>query len=81
MTTASPPVQRPVAVYTDIVDTDPQPGVTLLEQGGFEVRIARSADHDVIASLAEDADALLVGYSPVDRALLQPLPRLRIIAT
>ncbi len=81
MTTASPPVQRPVAVYTDIVDTDPQPGVTLLEQGGFEVRIARSADHDVIASLAEDADALLVGYSPVDRALLQRLPRVRIIAT
>lgn len=72
---------RPIAVYTDIVDTDPQPGIELLEDAGFEVRVAGSADPDVIAELAEHADALLIGYSRIDRDLIARLSNLKIIAT
>lgn len=72
---------RPIAVYTDIVDLDPAPGVALLEQAGFEVRVLGTADPDAIADGAADAAALLVGYSPVTADLLDRLPALEIIAT
>lgn len=71
----------PVAVYTDVVDTDPRPGMALLEQAGFTVRLATSPAPQDIAAVAEDADALLLGYAAVDRSLLARLPALRIIAT
>lgn len=71
----------PVAVYTDVVDTDPSEGVALLQESGFEVRILRSDDPAVIAAQAPDAVALLTGYTRVDEALLDVLPRLRIVAT
>lgn len=71
---------RPVAVYTDVEEIDPQPGIDLLEAAGFEVRVAGSTDADVVAGLAADADALLIGYSQVDRELLERLPDVRIVA-
>ena len=74
-------MNRPVAVYTDIIEIDPRPGVELLEGAGFEVRILGSSDAEDIARVAADADALLIGYSPLNRALLERLKRLRIIAT
>lgn len=70
-----------IAVYTDVVDLDPAPGVALLEQAGFEVRVLGTADPDLIATRAADAAALLVGYSPVTADLLDRLPALEIIAT
>ncbi|MFQ4149679.1 C-terminal binding protein [Arthrobacter sp. LAPM80] len=72
---------RPIAVYTDVVGTDPQPGIELLEAAGFEVRVASSADPAMIAQTAQDAQALLIGYSPVDAELLDRLGELRIVAT
>ncbi|MET3952889.1 C-terminal binding protein [Arthrobacter sp. UYEF36] len=72
---------RPVAVYTDLVETDPQPGIDELEAAGFEVRVADSVDPEVITALASDADALLIGYSPIDRTLISRLGNLKIIAT
>ena len=72
---------RPVAVYTDVLEIDPQPGIKLLEAAGFEVRMANSSDPDVIARTAQGAQALLPGYSPVDGALMDRIPGLRIIAT
>lgn len=71
----------PLAVYTDIVDTDPAPGIALLEEAGFRVEVADSADLEVIARVAADAEALLIGYSPITAGLLARLPRLRIVAT
>ncbi|CAM5734054.1 Glyoxylate/hydroxypyruvate reductase B [Streptomyces hirsutus] len=53
----------------------------MLVDAGFEVRIGDSRDPDVIASLAADAVALIVGYARVDAALLDRLPALRMIAT
>lgn len=72
---------KPVAVYTDVVDTDPGPGVELLEQAGFTVRFARSPAPGDIVAAARDACALLLGYAQVDRPLLDALPALRVVAT
>jgi D-3-phosphoglycerate dehydrogenase len=71
----------PVAVYTDVVDTDPGPGAALLERAGFTVRFARSPAPDDIAAAAADADALLLGYARVDRPLLDALPGVGLVAT
>jgi phosphoglycerate dehydrogenase-like enzyme len=70
----------PIAVYTDLDDLDPGPGVALLEAEGFEVRVLETRDPDVIAGAAVDAAALLVGYARVDDDLLARLPRLRIVS-
>lgn len=74
------PANAPVAVYTDIDDTDVSGGIALLEAAGFTVRIVGSKDAAQIAAVAQDADALLVGYATVDAGLINALPRLKIIA-
>jgi D-3-phosphoglycerate dehydrogenase len=74
-------VKSPIAVYTDVVDTDPRPGVDLLEEAGFAVRFARTPAPADIVAVAEDADALLLGYATVDEPLLAAMPKVRIIAT
>lgn len=70
----------PIAVYTDLDDLDPAPGITVLENAGFEVRVLETRDPDTIATAAADATALLVGYAPVDANLLARLPRVRILS-
>lgn len=72
---------RPVAVITDTEELDPGPGVRILTDGGFEVRVVGSRDPDAIAAAAHDATALIVGYAPIDAALLDRLPELRLLAT
>ncbi|MFJ6559287.1 C-terminal binding protein [Streptomyces sp. NPDC091412] len=72
---------QPVVVYTDLGELDPEPGVRLLTDAGFAVRIAGSRDPGAIAAAAHDAVALIVGYACVDEALLDRLPRLRVLAT
>lgn len=74
-------MRAPIAVYTDVVDTDPGPGVELLESAGFTVRFARTAAPADIIAVAEDADALLLGYAKVDESLLAAIPSVRIVAT
>ncbi|MFJ9161510.1 C-terminal binding protein [Streptomyces griseoviridis] len=74
-------MSHPIVVITDTEELDPGPGVRLLSDAGFEVRLAESRDPDVIAALAHDADALIVGYARVDAALLDRLPKLRVLAT
>jgi D-3-phosphoglycerate dehydrogenase len=71
----------PLAVYSDVVEVDPAPGVALLEAAGLEVRVIGSADPAVIAREAAGAEALLIGYTRVDAALIAALPRLRLVAT
>lgn len=74
-------MSRPLAVYSDIVGTDPSPGIAALEAAGWEVRIAGSEEPATIAAVASDAQALLIGYSPVRAEMLDALPGLRIVAT
>ncbi|MBO1902683.1 C-terminal binding protein [Leucobacter weissii] len=71
---------RPIAVYTDVDDTDPAIGIRLLEEHGFEVRVLGSRDAGEIIAGARDAVALLPGYSPVTREIIEALPRLRIVS-
>ncbi len=71
----------PLAVYTDVVDVDPAPGVALLEDAGFAVRVLGTDDPERIAREAAGAVALLISYTPVTAALLAALPGLRIVAT
>jgi D-3-phosphoglycerate dehydrogenase len=71
----------PLAVYTDVVEVDPAPGIELLEAAGFTVRVLDTTDHAVIAREAADAAVLLNGYTQVDAALLAALPRLELVAT
>ncbi|MCD2098467.1 C-terminal binding protein [Rhodococcus rhodochrous] len=70
----------PIAVYTDLDDLDPTEGIALLEAEGFEVRVLETRDPDTIAAAAADASALLVGYAPVDAALLDRLPQVGIVS-
>ncbi|MDJ1137275.1 C-terminal binding protein [Streptomyces iconiensis] len=72
---------KPVVAFTDVDDLDPEPGVRLLADAGFEVRVVRSRDPDVIAASAAGAVALVVGYARIDAKLLDRLPSLRILAT
>ncbi len=72
---------RPLAVYTDVVDTDPTHGIELLERAGLATRVVGSADPGTIVAGAAGANALLLGYSPVDAAMLDALPDVRVVAT
>ncbi|MFD6040206.1 C-terminal binding protein [Streptomyces koyangensis] len=74
-------MKRPVAVITDTEELDPGPGMRLLADAGFEVRVAGSRDPDAVAAAAHDAVALVVGYARVDGALLDRTPQVRMVAT
>jgi D-3-phosphoglycerate dehydrogenase len=71
--------RRPLAVYTDVDDTDPAAGIALLERNGFEVRVLGTRDPDAIVAGARDADALLPGYAAITREMIAALPRLKVI--
>ncbi|GAB3555989.1 C-terminal binding protein [Spelaeicoccus albus] len=71
---------RPIAVYTDVDDTDPAPGIDLLEKHGFEVRVLGTRDPREIIAGAREADALLPGYAPITREIIEALPRLKVVA-
>lgn len=72
---------RPIAVYSDIVGTDPAPGISALQSAGWEVRVAGSEHPAAVAAVGAEAQALLIGYSPVGVEMLKALPELRIVAT
>ncbi|MBP1325876.1 D-3-phosphoglycerate dehydrogenase [Leucobacter exalbidus] len=71
---------RPIAVYTDVDDTDPTPGIKLLEANGFEVRVLGTRDPQEIIAGAQGAQVLLPGYASVTREMIEALPELRVIA-
>ncbi|MCW2288640.1 D-3-phosphoglycerate dehydrogenase [Leucobacter luti] len=71
---------RPVAVYTDVDDTDPAIGIALLEAAGFEVRVLGTRDAAEIIAGAQDASVLLPGYAAVTREMIEAMPQLRIVA-
>lgn len=73
-------VVKPIAVYTDADDTDITPGVALLEEAGFEVRVLNTRDSQEIIAGAEGATVLLPGYASVTREMIEALPELKIIA-
>lgn len=72
--------RRPIAVYTDVDDTDPAAGIALLKAHGFEVRVLGTRDPAEIVAGAQDADALLPGYAAITQAMIEQLPNLKVIA-
>ena len=72
--------RAPLAVFTDPDELDPEPGRRILEQAGFEVVVVGSRDRATIVDAAQGATALLVGYAPVDRSLLDSLGSVRIVS-
>ena len=73
--------ERPLAVFTDLGELDPSPGIEVLERGGFRVAIAEGPSADQVAGAAREAVALVAGYAKIDAGLLGRLPGLRIVAT
>jgi phosphoglycerate dehydrogenase-like enzyme len=72
--------ERPLAVYTDLDDTEFSAGVRLLEAHGFEVRYLDTQDEAAIVAGAQGATAMLVGYATITRSMIEQLPDLEIIA-
>lgn len=72
--------ERPIAVYTDVDDTDPTSGIRLLEEHGFEVRVLGTRDPQEIIAGAQGATVLLPGYASVTREMIEALPELRLIS-
>ena len=72
-------MSRPVAVYAAL-DDDLAPGIAVLESAGFQVVLADSDDPAILAQVAGDAVALLVGYGMVDEATIRALPALKVVS-
>jgi len=71
---------QPIAVFTDVEDTDISPAAAMLEHAGFETRVLRTRDPQKIIAGAQGAQALLPGYSEITREVIEALPDLRIIS-
>ncbi len=80
MTTTTTTTERPLAVYTDVDDTDPAPGIRLLEDHGFEVRVLGTRNPQEIVAGAQGATVLLPGYAAVTREMIEALPGLKLIS-
>lgn len=70
----------PTAVYVDMADTDTGLGEAMLSEAGFAIRHLDTRDPDQIVRGCHDADALLVGYAPMNEAVLSQLPQLHIVS-
>ncbi|WP_053387603.1 C-terminal binding protein [Leucobacter japonicus] len=76
---------RPLVVFTDTTDLDPEPGRALLERAGaatmlLDLPAAPGMTREFPAG-AEAAVALVVGYARIDAEVLDHLPQVRCIAT
>lgn len=78
-------MSRPLVLFTDQTDLDPEPGRSLLEQAGCDTLLAalpsRAGEPQELPDGAEHAVALVVGYARIDAQLLDRLPGLGCIAT
>nr|MDA8207622.1 hypothetical protein [Actinomycetota bacterium] len=57
---------RPLAVFTDLGELDPAPGIEVLEAGGFRAAVSAGPDADQVAEAAREAVALVAGYARID---------------
>ncbi|MDY6054522.1 C-terminal binding protein [Micrococcus sp.] len=66
---------------TDTGTMDPAEAVEFLEGEGHEVLVLNSTDPELVVEKAPDSEALIVSFIPVDRALMERLPQLKVVAT
>ncbi len=69
---------QPLAVYTDVEDLDPAPGIAALGAAGFEVR--RLSPTEQVTQDAAGCVAILNGYTRLSAETIAALPALRVIA-
>ncbi len=69
----------PLVVITDCDHPDVDPERSVLEAAGTELRLARCRTSEDVAEAAQEADAIIVQYAPVDEAALRALPRCRAV--
>lgn len=70
----------PIAVFTDVEDTDITSATAMLDAAGFDIRVLGTRDPQEIIAGAKGAQALLPGYSEITREVIEALPTLRIIS-
>lgn len=70
-----------LVVVTDTGDLDFTPGLDTLAAAGHHGVVLDATDPDIIAEKAATATGLITSYTSIDRALLDRLPNLRVIAT
>jgi D-3-phosphoglycerate dehydrogenase / 2-oxoglutarate reductase len=68
------------AVYTDVGELGTEPGRSLLERSGFDVGEAFCRTPEELIETGRGASALLVGYAPATREVMEALPSLRIVS-
>lgn len=69
------------ALYADVDELGTQPGRSLLEKAGFEVREARCRRPTDVIEAGAGASALLVGYAPITEEVLATLHTVGIVST
>lgn len=72
---------RPVAVITDVTDLDPQPGIELLTDAGFDVHVLAWDRDRTVPEPARGAVAALVGYARLDDEFFRAFPSIRWVGT
>ena len=80
MSTSAEPLTGFRALYTDTEGIDCSAGIRLLTEAGIGVEVLETRDSAEIVKHAEGVQALLVGYAPITRQMIEQLPELRIIA-
>jgi phosphoglycerate dehydrogenase-like enzyme len=69
------------AVYVDVDPLGTEPGRGILEAAGFEVQEATCREPAEVIEAGAGAAALLVGFAPVTREVLEALPSVGIVST
>lgn len=80
MSTSAEPLTGFRALYTDTEGIDCSAGIFALRESGIAVTVLETRDAEEILGQAQDVQALLVGYAPITREMIEQLPELRVIA-
>jgi D-3-phosphoglycerate dehydrogenase len=72
--------RRPLVVITDTDFADLSIEREVLAEVGAEVIVGRCRTEADIVELAADADGLITQYAPITRAVIERLPRCRVVA-
>lgn len=73
-------VSRDLVVVTDSTLDDDDVYESVLKRAGLGVRRAQCHTPEQVRTVARDAAALIVQWAPIDRSVIQALPKLRFIS-
>ncbi len=73
--------QKPLVLFAELTDLDPDPARTLLAAAGIETEVLRVDDRGDVDPSQRRAFGVIAGYSTIGPALIDQLPQLAIIST